>query len=206
MATEVSFSGAYFDVENARIYDAPTGDVPIVVSAFGPQAAELAARVGDGLWTTGGDSDVIDTWKAAGGSGPIYSQISVCWGDDHEVALDTVERIWRTAGVPGQLSQDLPTPAHFDMAASVVSREVLAESVIIGDDEERLLSEARKAMDSGVDHLYFHQIGDDQEAFCEAWRSGIGARLTQRVKRRFGPPTCGTFVIRPAWYVPPWTK
>ena len=26
-------------------------------------------------------------------------------------------------------------------------------------------------MDSGVDHLYFHQIGDDQEAFCDAWRS-----------------------------------
>ena len=174
---DVSFEGDFYTVERARLYDAPMVDIPVVVSAFGPRAADLAARIGDGLWTTGGASDTIDDWKAAGGEGPIYSQIDVCWNGDREAALDTVHRVWRTAGVPGQLSQDLPTPAHFDMAASIVKRDDLAESVILGEDEDRLMEEAGSAIKSGVDHLYFHQIGNDQEAFCEAWRSGLAKRL-----------------------------
>jgi G6PDH family F420-dependent oxidoreductase len=175
----VSFEGEYYTVEHARIYDAPSVDIPVVVSAFGPTAAELAARIGDGLWTTGGASETIDDWKAAGGSGPVYSQIDVCWNADRDAALDIVERIWRTAGVPGQLSQDLPTPAHFDMATSIVRRDDLEESVIIGHDEDRLVEESLSAMKSGVDHLYFHQIGDDQETFCDAWRNGLAARVAQ---------------------------
>jgi coenzyme F420-dependent glucose-6-phosphate dehydrogenase len=176
---EVSFQGEFFTVENARIYDVPTSSIPIVVSAFGPKAADLAAAVGDGLWVTGGASDTIDLWKDAGGSGPIYSQLDICWNPDREVALDTVEHIWRTAGVPGQLMQDLPTPAHFDTAASIVRREDLADEVIVGADEDRLVDEVRAAANSGVDHLYFHQIGRDQEAFCDAWRGGLAARLAE---------------------------
>ena len=179
---DVSFEGEYFTVEHARIYDAPTVDIPVVVSAFGPRAAELAARIGDGLWTTGGASDTIDDWTTAGGTGPIYSQINLCWSADREAGLDTVERIWRTAGVPGQLSQDLPTPAHFDMAASIVRRDDLADSVLVGDDADPLVDQARSAMQGGVDHLYFHQIGDDQEAFCEAWRATLAERLAATVE------------------------
>ena len=174
---EISTKGEYFTVENARIYDVPPNDIPIVVSAFGDKSAQLAARIGDGLWTTGGASETIETWKAAGGSGPVYSQIDVCWADDESDALDTVEGVWRTAGVPGQLSQDLPTPAHFEMAASVVRREDLAGSVLVGPAEEQFVKQARAALDAGVDHLYFHQIGDDQEAFCEAWASRLAEQL-----------------------------
>jgi coenzyme F420-dependent glucose-6-phosphate dehydrogenase len=173
----VSFDGDYFTVENARIFDAPASPVPVVVSAFGPKAAELAARIGDGLWTTGGASDTIDGWKNAGGTGPIYSQLDICWNPDPDAALEIVERVWRTGGVPGQLMQDLPTPTHFDTAASLVRRDDLAETVIAGQDEDRLLDEVRAAADSGVDHVYFHQIGDDQESFCQAWRDGLAARL-----------------------------
>jgi coenzyme F420-dependent glucose-6-phosphate dehydrogenase len=179
---DVSFDGDHFVVENARIYDAPTKAIPVVVSAFGPKAAELAARIGDGLWTTGGASDTVEMWKDAGGSGPIYSQLDICWNRDRDAALDTVEHVWRTAGVPGQLMQDLPTPAHFDTAASLVRRDDLADSVIVGADEERLVDEVRAAAKSGVDHLYFHQIGNEQEAFCDAWTGGLSTRLAEVVQ------------------------
>jgi coenzyme F420-dependent glucose-6-phosphate dehydrogenase len=170
--------GNYFTVENARLYDPPPVEIPIVMSAFGDNAAELAARVADGLWTTGGGSETIDTWKAAGGKGPVYSQIDLCWADDEDDALDTVEAIWRTAGVPGQLMQDLPTPAHFDTAASMVRRDDLAEEVLVGADAGALVKQAQSAIDAGVDHVYFHQIGDDQEGFCAAWASGLADQLT----------------------------
>ena len=108
---------------------------------------------------------------------PRSSQIDICWSSNTDDALDTVERVWSTAGVPGQLSQDLPTPAHFEQAAALVRREDLTDEVIVGPDSERLLAEAREAIANGVTHLYFHQIGDDQELFCETWSSGLGDEL-----------------------------
>jgi coenzyme F420-dependent glucose-6-phosphate dehydrogenase len=174
---EITFHGDYFDAENARIYDPPPFDLPIVVSAFGDIAARLAAEYGDGLWTTGSSSESIDTWREAGGTGPVYSQLTSCWAADRDEALDTAERVWPNSGVPGQLSQDLPTPAHFEMASSMVTRDDIAEHIPCGPDLDELVEQARQAIDNGVDHLYFHQIGDDQEGFCEFWCHELRGRL-----------------------------
>lgn len=179
---EISFRGEYFTVENARVYDAPEHPIPIVMSAFGTAAAGLAARIADGLWTTAASTDAIESWRAEGGSGPVYSQVDVCWDTDRERALDTVHRVWRSTGVPGQLSQDLPTPAHFEMAASMVRREDVAGKVLAGDDVDALAERAVEAIDAGVDHLYFHQIGADQEAFCEAFAARIRGRLHDHLR------------------------
>jgi coenzyme F420-dependent glucose-6-phosphate dehydrogenase len=172
----VSFDGKHYRVDHARIFDTPPHPIPIVVSAFGPRAAELAAEHGDGLWTTGTDG-MIDEWKQAGGEGPVYSQLTFCWGEDRESALDTVERVWPNSAVPGQLSQDLPTPEHFEMATSIVTREMLAEQVHCGPDLDPLVDQIEAAVDAGVDHLYLHQIGDDQEGFLQVWREVLAERV-----------------------------
>ena len=172
----VSFAGEHYRVDHARIYDLPEQDIPIVVSAFGERAARLAADLGDGLWTTG-TGDTIDSWKDAGGSGPVYSQISFCWAEDRDTALDTVERVWPNTGVPGQLSQDLPTPEHFEMASSIVTRDMLAESVPHGPDLDPLVEQVRTAIENGVDHVYLHQIGADQDGFLRVWRDELQDRL-----------------------------
>jgi hypothetical protein len=128
------------------------------------------------LWTTG-TGDTIDLWRAAGGSGPVYSQITFCWADDREKALDIVERMWPNTGVPGQVTQDLATPEHFEMVSSIVGREMLGEQVPCGPDLEPLVEQIDAAVDSGVDHVYLHQIGSDQEGFLEVWRDRLEARL-----------------------------
>ena len=51
-------------VENARIYDLPAEPPPIMVSAFGPKAAKVAAEIGDGLVTTSPDSEAI-SWPVS---------------------------------------------------------------------------------------------------------------------------------------------
>jgi G6PDH family F420-dependent oxidoreductase len=172
----VSFAGQHYRVDHARIYDVPETPIPVVVSAFGERAAGLAAEHGDGLWTTG-TGDTIDLWRAAGGSGPVYSQITFCWADDREKALDIVERMWPNTGVPGQVTQDLATPEHFEMVSSIVGREMLGEQVPCGPDLEPLVEQIDAAVDSGVDHVYLHQIGSDQEGFLEVWRDRLEARL-----------------------------
>ena len=36
---------------------------PVMVSAFGPQAAELAARIGDGFVTTSPDKEIVERYR-----------------------------------------------------------------------------------------------------------------------------------------------
>jgi G6PDH family F420-dependent oxidoreductase len=173
----VTFRGEFFTVENARVYDRPEHDIPVIVSAFGSIATELAARVGDGLWVTGPDTSGIERFHDAGGSGPVYSQLTVCWGTDREAAIDQVHRVWPNTGVPGQLSQDRPTPAHFEQAIEMVRRDDIAEAVPCGPDVEAIVERVRAAVDAGVDHVYVHQVGDDQEGFCDIWEREIAPVL-----------------------------
>jgi coenzyme F420-dependent glucose-6-phosphate dehydrogenase len=179
---QVTFRGQHFTVENARIYDPPPGPVPVIVSAFGPKAAKVAAAIGDGLWVTGPDASGIENWRDEGGSGPVYSQVNVCWSTDREAAIDLAHRVWPNTGVPGQLSQDLPTPTHFEQAAQVVDRDMVASSIPCGPDLEPLVESIRAAIDAGIDHVYVHQVGDDQEGFCRVWRDEVVPELRSSEK------------------------
>ena len=176
---EVTVRGEHFTVENARIYDPPSSTIPIVVSAFGPEAAEMAARAGDGLWT-GADAEIIKTWRGADGDGPVYSQITLCWAPSSDEAIERAHRVWPNSGVPGQLSQDLPTPKHFEQAASVVTKEMIADAIPCGPDTGAIIGKIREAVDAGVDHVYLHQIGDDQEGFCKIWSDEIAPDVRSR--------------------------
>jgi coenzyme F420-dependent glucose-6-phosphate dehydrogenase len=175
--SSVTHRGRYFTVENARIFDLPDAEIPVVVSAFGESSASLAARCGSGLWTTGSSADIVRTFEEAGGEGPRWSQVNVCWAPDAEDAVETAHRAWPNTGVPGQLSQDLPTPLHFEQATSIVTKEMVAQSVLCGPDPEPIVEKVREMAAAGIDHVYFHQIGPDQEGFFDFWDRDLGPRL-----------------------------
>jgi G6PDH family F420-dependent oxidoreductase len=113
--------GRHYTVENARIYSCPDTPPPIVVSAFGPDALALAAREGDGLVTTQPDGDVVRSYREQGGKGPTIAALKVCFDNDEKRARKQAHELWPTEGLAGQLSQELPMPAHFEAAASIVT-------------------------------------------------------------------------------------
>src|SRR5918998_1658486 len=166
----VDHRGDFYEVENAKLFDPPTREIPVIVSAFGPAAVELAARIGDGYWGTSPEGELLDRYREAGGSGPRYAQMDVCWATDEAAARKTVHQQWPNGGITGQLSQDLPTWTHFEQAAGMVTEEDAAGSVSCGPDPEQYLDSVRKYLDAGYDHLYFHQIGPDQDGFFRFWR------------------------------------
>lgn len=172
----VTHYGTYFTVEDARIFDVPETVPPIVVSAFGPLAAERAAQIGDGLWSTG-TGDTIEAFTKAGGTGPVWSQLTLCWDDDRDTAIERAHRVWPNTTVAGQLSQDLPTVEHFEQAVASVTPEQIADQVQCGPDLQPLVDSAREAIDTGVDHLYFHQIGDPRDGFIDAWLRDVRPNL-----------------------------
>ena len=174
----ITHYGKHYSVEDARLFDPPSSDVPIVVSAFGPSAAKVAARCGDGLWMATPDPDVARKFFESGGGGPIFGQISCCYDTDAANAAKTAHHYWRSAGVPGQLSQDLPTVAHFEMATTKVTVEEMPEHMPCGPDLEPIVERAREAIEAGVDHLYFHQVGPRQDEFLRVWQSELHERLS----------------------------
>jgi len=172
-----SHEGKHYRVENARIYTLPDELPPIIVAAAGPKAVDLAARIGDGFWGTSPQAELIEQFDAAGGRGPKYGQATVCWAADEEEAKKTAYETWPNAGIKGELSQELPTPTHFEQAAQMVTPDDLAESVPLGPDPERHLQSIRQYLDAGYTHVYIHQIGRDQDGFFDFYQREVLPKL-----------------------------
>ena len=173
----VDHRGEFYEVDNAKLFDPPAEAPPVIVSGFGPKAIELAARIGDGYWGNAPERDLIERYEAGGGTGPRYAQLNVCWADDEATARKTVHEVWPNGGVPGQLSQDLPTWTHFEEAAQMVTEDMAVEHVPCGPAVEPVLESVRTYLEAGYDHLYFHQIGPDQGGFLRFWADELRGAL-----------------------------
>jgi hypothetical protein len=79
--------------------------------------------------------------------------------------------------MPGQLSQELALPSHFEQASQLVTEDKLAETMPCGPDPERHLAGIRQYLDAGFDEIYISQIGDDQAGFFDFYRRELAPRL-----------------------------
>ena len=173
-----TFRGRFYTVENARVYTLPEEPTPIMVAASGPKAAEAAGRLGDGFIGTSPQAELLQTFDGAGGAGkPRYGQLTVCWAPDEATARRTAHEWWPNAGLQGELSQDLPTPAHFQQASQLVTEEMIAESIVCGPDPQRHIEQIQQYFDAGYDHVYVHQVGPDQEGFFDFYAREIVPRF-----------------------------
>jgi coenzyme F420-dependent glucose-6-phosphate dehydrogenase len=168
-----SFEGDYYVVDRARIYTLPEEPIDVPVAAAEPDAVELAARIGDGLVSTAPESELVRGYLEAGGTGPRYGQVTVCWAESEEDALRTALDLWPNAGLKGPLSQELAVPEHFEEAAAMVSEDDIAETIVCGPDPDKHLAGIRKFVEAGFDHVYVHQVGPDQEGFLDFYAREI---------------------------------
>jgi G6PDH family F420-dependent oxidoreductase len=173
----VTHRGKHFVVEDARIFDLPGSPPPVVVSAFGEDAARAAARFGDGLWTTGPPDEIAGFYRDAGGSGPVWTQLTVSWDESREAAVERAHRVWANTGLPGQMAQDLRTVKDFEDAVTLVTPAIIEEKLPCGPDLEPIIGGIKKAIAGGADYVYIHQIGDPLQGFLEVWRNGIQPAL-----------------------------
>jgi G6PDH family F420-dependent oxidoreductase len=173
-----SHDGRFYRVENARIYTLPDEPPPVLVSALGQKSVSLAARIGDGLISTQPDRESLEQYAAEGGKGPRQGGLKVCWGRDEQAARKTAFELWPNTMLPGQLSQELALPSHFEQASQLVTEDALAEMVACGPDPERHVASIRKYLDAGFDEVYVSQIGGDQAGFFDFYRRELAPRLS----------------------------
>jgi G6PDH family F420-dependent oxidoreductase len=175
---QVNHHGLYYTVENARLYTLPSRPTPIYVSGYGPHSARLAGRIGDGYQCSMPRAELVSEFHHAGGMGkPAQAGFKVCYGPSKDDAVRTAQALWASEQLPGELGQNLPTPAHFEQASSLVTAEAVAQAVPAGPDVEPYLDRIREFVDAGFDEVYVQQIGPDQERFFDFWESKIAREL-----------------------------
>jgi G6PDH family F420-dependent oxidoreductase len=179
-----SFDGDHYTVDRARIYTLPDEAVPIVVAASAPESAALAGQIGDGFVSTAPKKELVDAFLDAGGHGPRYGQLTVCWAEEEADARRTALDLWPNAGLQGPLSQELPLPSHFEEAAVMVTEDSIGESVVCGPDLDEHLAKIEEFVEAGFDRVYVHQVGPDQAGFIDAYRDGVLPKVGSFASRR----------------------
>jgi G6PDH family F420-dependent oxidoreductase len=163
---QVTFHGEHYLVETAQIFTLPESPPPLIVSGFGEEATEMAGEVGDGYMNVVPDADLRRLFESSGGQGkPCYGKVDLCWAATAEEGRRTAYATWPNAGLPGELAQILPTPAHFEQACELVTEEMIAEATPHGPDAGPVVERFQAFLDAGYDRVVLQQYGQDQDGF-----------------------------------------
>lgn len=170
-----SHDGRHYTVENAQLFTTPEEPPPIAIAAGGEMTARFAGRFGDALVTTSPNATLVDEFQETvdGEDAPRYGQVTVCYADSIEAARQTALEWWPNSALPGQLTQELATPRHFEEATEKVTEEDVAEAYVCSPDADAHIAELETYVDAGYDHVYVHQVGPEQAAFLEFYENEV---------------------------------
>ncbi len=174
-----TYRGRHLQLEDARLHTLPDRPPDVVIAAGGPQAADLAAHIGDGAMFTEPSADLVGRFTSAAGTGkPVYGQAAVCWATDEARAEQTALDRWRFALSGWKVQAELPNVANFEAESAKARADDVAEMVTCGPDAQRFVDALRRWTDAGFTHVGVVQAGDDQEGFLRFWEQEVRPKLT----------------------------
>lgn len=174
-----SYDGRHLQLEDARLFDLPEEQPPIVVAAGGPSAARLAAQVGDGLFATEADPELVDVWREHGGHGPRYAEVPLAWAPTENQAAEAAWETSRWAVTGWPVMSELPNPVNFEAATTTVQLDDIRGQFACGPDVARHLEVARPFVDAGFDHLVAQNAGPDPDGFMSFFAQELAEPLRE---------------------------
>jgi coenzyme F420-dependent glucose-6-phosphate dehydrogenase len=166
----VTMDGGWFRLDGAKLYTLAKSRPRMIVSAFGPQAAAIAGKYGDGLWTLGDPEsapDIIQAYKKACAGhgrevGEVVLQAGFHLGEPEEAIIKATKK-WKTTQFPEYYRDD-----HHDldrMAAEAEKRmsddEFAHEGFLVSADPQEHIDRIRRMMAiDGVTTICLQGIGD----------------------------------------------
>ena len=179
---EVSHDGLV-TVDRARVWSLPDQPPPLLGAAVSEETARTVGGWADGLITVnqpvGRLRRVIDAFRDGGGDGKGVSvQVHLSWAEDEETALSIAHDQWRTNTFGSDLAWNLELPSQFDEAAKHVRPEDVHDSVLVSSDPGRHVKWLLELADLGVDAIYLHHVGREQERFIETFADHVLPEVT----------------------------
>jgi G6PDH family F420-dependent oxidoreductase len=162
-----TYRGRHYTVEQAKLYDAPGEAPPLIVAAAAQNAAELAARKGDGTMNTSPDGDLVQQYEQAGGKKPIYGKVTGVFAPSEATAKRIGLERQPNAAMGGALSQELPLPRDFEAVAELVREDDLEGALVLGDDAGAWREHVEQYEAAGFTHVCLHDASKDQRAFID---------------------------------------
>jgi coenzyme F420-dependent glucose-6-phosphate dehydrogenase len=139
----VTMDGGWFRLREAKLYTRGDSRPKLYVSAFGPQAARIAGRLGDGIWTLGDPDtapEIIDAYREecerrGRGVGEIILQSGFAWAEDDEAALAGARK-WKPTQLPEMYRDDIADPEEMQRLADeqMTDEQFAREGFIVGAD------------------------------------------------------------------------
>lgn len=174
----VNHHGRHYTVEHARVYTRPDSPPPIYVSGFGPKAVDLAARIGDGYISTRPDGDLVRRFRdSGGGDKPCQAGFKAAFAASEDEGAQIAYEKWPNAGVPGELSQVLPSPRHFEQASTLVQPEMMKKSFVCGNDADAHLEMIDRYARAGFDEVYVANTGPHAKGLFALYQQEVLPRL-----------------------------
>jgi coenzyme F420-dependent glucose-6-phosphate dehydrogenase len=161
----VTFQGKYFRTREARLYTLPARRVPVYMSAFGEQAAEIAGRWADGVWTLADPRAVPPVLaayrrsvEAAGREpGEIILQAPVSWARDDEAALEGA-REWKATLVDEHYTDPIYYRAEIQRNGRDVSDTAFKLGAIISSDPDAHVRKIKALRELGATAIVLMNI------------------------------------------------
>ncbi|SDM62155.1 TIGR03885 family FMN-dependent LLM class oxidoreductase [Allokutzneria albata] len=160
-------------VRAARVYSRPAAPPPLMAAALTPSTAREVAAWADGLITVNAPKSklrrVIEAFRDGGGTGPVHVQVHLSWAEEEsEVRAQAVDQ-WCANALPPELNEELELPEQFDAATEHVPSSALESSVLMSSDLARHVELLASCAELGIDRVYLHQVGRNQEHFLDVF-------------------------------------
>lgn len=183
----VDFEGRHFRTEGARLYLELERRPPVYMSAFGPQAAEIAGRRADGVWTLADPQRapaVIAAYRkgaqAAGREpGEIILQGMASWAEDDQAALDGA-REWKGTLVDENYTDAIADPAQIGANGQEVSDLKFKAMGLISSDPDAHVRKIRAMQQLGATAIVIMNIsGADPLGMVRSYGDEVLPRLRE---------------------------
>jgi coenzyme F420-dependent glucose-6-phosphate dehydrogenase len=153
----VTYEGKHIRTVDAKLYSRAASRPKLYVSAFGPKAAGVAARWGDGVWTLGDPErapKIIDAYRKAcdeAGTEPgeIILQCGFSWAESDEAALEAA-RVWKGTMPPEFYRDDWHDPQAMQDHVADWPDDAFVEANAIGASAQVHLDKIQQLTDLGA--------------------------------------------------------
>jgi hypothetical protein len=125
-------------------------------------------------------AELTEAFVSAGGSGPRYAEVALCYAQREEDALKTAHHYFRWSVTGWPVMAELPDTESFAAASRHVSPETVAQVVSCGPSPEHHLESINRFVQAGYDHIILVQVGPHQDAFLDFFERELASALRDR--------------------------